>query len=80
MDNNSVVLLPVYTELDEQWSFVGSKKNQRWLWVAIDHETGEVLAFVFGKRKDSVLLRLKKLLSRFNIKLYFTLDDQSFNV
>jgi insertion element IS1 protein InsB len=42
------------------------------LWVAIDHETGEVLAFVFGKRKDSVLLRLKQLLSRFNIKLYFT--------
>jgi insertion element IS1 protein InsB len=23
-------------ELDEMWSFVGKKKNQRWLWHAID--------------------------------------------
>jgi len=26
-------------EIDEQWSFVGNKSNQRWLWYAIDHET-----------------------------------------
>jgi transposase-like protein len=31
VDNNSIILLPVDTELDEQWSFVGSKKNQRWV-------------------------------------------------
>ena len=24
-------------ELDEQWSFVGNKSNQRWLWYAVDH-------------------------------------------
>jgi hypothetical protein len=24
-------------ELDEQWSFVGGKANQRWLWYAVDH-------------------------------------------
>ena len=27
-------------EADEMWSFVQSKKRQRWLWHAIDHETG----------------------------------------
>ena len=27
-------------EMDEMWSFVGSKKQQRWLWHAIDHTTG----------------------------------------
>ena len=32
-------------ELDEQWSFVQNKSNQRWLWVAIDHATGIVLAY-----------------------------------
>ena len=47
MNNNLFVLLPVSAELDEQWSFVGSKAHQRWLWVAIDHYTGEILAFVF---------------------------------
>jgi insertion element IS1 protein InsB len=31
-------------EVDEMWSFVGSKRQQRWLWHAIDHQTGSVLA------------------------------------
>ena len=29
-------------EVDEMWSFVGKKQEQRWLWHAIDHRTGEV--------------------------------------
>jgi insertion element IS1 protein InsB len=29
-------------EVDEMWSFVGSKHQQRWLWHAIDHHTGQV--------------------------------------
>jgi insertion element IS1 protein InsB len=28
------------------WSFVGSKAQQRWLWYAIDHATGKILAYV----------------------------------
>ena len=31
-------------ERDEMWSSVGCKDNQRWLWHAIDRETGSVLA------------------------------------
>jgi hypothetical protein len=31
-------------EVDEMWSFVGHKKAPRWLWHAIDHCTGSVLA------------------------------------
>jgi insertion element IS1 protein InsB len=26
------------------WSFVGAKATERWLWHAIDHPTGKVLA------------------------------------
>ncbi len=37
-------------EMDEMWSFVGKKKDQRWLWHAIDHHTGAVLAYVFAGR------------------------------
>ena len=29
-------------ELDEMWSFVGKKANQRWLWHAIDRLTGKL--------------------------------------
>ena len=61
-------------ELDEQWSFVGNKPNQRWLWYAVDHATNTVLAYVFGKRKDTVFQGLKALLAPFNISRYYT-DD-----
>jgi insertion element IS1 protein InsB len=61
-------------ELDEQWSFVGNKSNQRWLWYAVDHATNTVLAYVFGKRMDTVFQDLKALLAPFNISRYFT-DD-----
>ncbi len=61
-------------ELDEQWSYVGKKSNQRWLWYAVDHATNTVLAYVFGKRKDVVFQELKNLLKPFGIHKYYT-DD-----
>ena len=61
-------------ELDEQWSFVGNKSNPRWLWYAVDHATNAVLAYVFGKRRDTVFQDLKALLAPLNINRYFT-DD-----
>ena len=60
------------SELDEMWSYVRSKANPRWLWHAIDHHTGKVLAYVFGRRQDIVFLALKALLEPFGITRYFT--------
>ncbi len=60
------------TELDEMWSFVGKNKNPQWLWHAIDRLTGQILAYVFGRRKDEVFLKLKNLLETFGIKHYCT--------
>jgi insertion element IS1 protein InsB len=59
-------------EVDEMWSFVGKKHEQRWLWHAIDHWSGRVLAYVFGRRKDEVFLQLKALLEPFGITHYHT--------
>ena len=61
-------------EMDEMWSYVGSKANQRWLWHAIDQSTGTVLAYVLGRRQDEVFLDLKGLLEPFGITRFFT-DD-----
>src|SRR2546422_11228074 len=44
------------------WSFVGKKAEPRWLWHAIDHHSGTVLAYGFGRRKDAVFLQLTALL------------------
>jgi insertion element IS1 protein InsB len=58
--------------MDEMWSFVGKKKAQRWLWHAIDHGTGAVLAYVIGRRKDEVFLQLKGLLEACKITRFYT--------
>ena len=60
------------SELDEMWSYVHSKANPRWLWHAIDHHTGTVLAYVCGRRQDTVFLARKALLEPFGITRYFT--------
>lgn len=59
-------------ELDEMWSFVQNKKNQRWLWHAIERTTGKVLAYVLGTRTDNVFVKLKTLLEPFGIKKFYT--------
>ncbi len=59
-------------EMDEMWSFVGSKSQQRWLWHAIDHYTGQILAYVFGTREDETFLQLKELLAPFGITHFYT--------
>jgi insertion element IS1 protein InsB len=60
------------SELDEMWSYVARKSNPRWLWHAIDHHTGKVLAYVFGRRKDDVFLKRQKLLEPFGITRFYT--------
>ena len=60
------------SELDEMWSYVRSKAKPRWLWHAIDHHSGHVLAYVFGRRKDTVFLQLQALLEPFGITQFYT--------
>jgi IS1 family transposase len=59
-------------EMDEMWSYVGNKDNPRWLWHAIDHGTGAVLAYVFGRRKDAVFIQLQALLEPFGLTHFYT--------
>jgi len=54
------------------WSFVGKKPEPRWLWHALDHGSGKILAYVFGRRQDEVFLQLKALLEPFGITRFFT--------
>jgi insertion element IS1 protein InsB len=60
------------SERDARWSFVARKTNPRWLWHAIDHHTGKVLAYVFGRRQDTVFVKLKALLEPLGITRYYT--------
>ena len=54
------------------WSFVGTKARGRWLWHALDHHTGRVLAYVVGARKDARFLKLHALLVPSGLTRYYT--------
>lgn len=57
-------------EIDEQWSYVGNKKNRHWLWYAFDTKRKQVIAHIFGPRTDETCRRLLALLQPF-----ITTDD-----
>jgi IS1 family transposase len=58
-------------EMDEMWSFVGDKSHQYWLWWAIDHNSGEPLAFHFGTREHTNGDELLALLKPFDITIVY---------
>jgi insertion element IS1 protein InsB len=60
------------SELDAMWSYVGKKAAPRWLWHAIDHHSGTVLAYVVGRRQDAVFLHLQALLEPYGITRFYT--------
>jgi insertion element IS1 protein InsB len=62
----------VTSELDERWRYVGKKAEPRWRWHALDHASGTVLAYLFGRRQDTVFLQLKELLEPFGITRFYT--------
>ena len=51
---------------------MGKKAEPRWSWHAIDHYSGTVLAYVFGRRQDAVFVQLKALLEPFGITRFYT--------
>lgn len=51
---------------------VESKKQQRWLWSAIDHRTGQMLAYVVAPHQDAALVELKQLLAPFGLRHFYT--------
>jgi len=49
-------------ELDEAWSFVYCKKQQRWLWTVMCRRTRQIIAYVIGDHSDETCKRLWKRL------------------
>jgi insertion element IS1 protein InsB len=73
MDNRIepvIVVRVEAAEMDEIWSFVQSKKQQLWLWSAIDHGAGKMLAYVLAPPEDAALIQLKHLLATFGLTYF----------
>jgi IS1 family transposase/transposase-like protein len=54
-------------EIDEFWTYVKEKKNKIWLIYAYHRESGEIVAYVWGKRDIKTAQKLKKRLKRLGI-------------
>jgi insertion element IS1 protein InsB len=64
--------------MDEMWSRVYCKETPCWLWHAINHENGEVVAFVLGSREHEMLWELLALLADLNIEIVAVYSDDNF--
>ncbi len=60
------------------WGRVYSKNTPCWLWHAIDDETGVVIAYVLGTRKEEMLWELWEMLSELNIEFIEVYSDNNF--
>jgi insertion element IS1 protein InsB len=59
--------ITIRVEMDEMWSLYQDKKHQIRLWWAIDHGSGEAIAFWFGRREHENLDTLPELLKPLTI-------------
>jgi insertion element IS1 protein InsB len=54
-------------EIDEFWGYVGKKANKVWLIYAYHRDSGEIVAWVFGKRNYKTAKELRKKIKTLNI-------------
>ncbi|MDR2151011.1 MAG: hypothetical protein LBO67_09465 [Spirochaetaceae bacterium] len=52
----------------ECWKYVGEKKNKVWLIYAYHRESGEIVAFIWGKRDLKTVRKLRKRIKRMGIR------------
>jgi insertion element IS1 protein InsB len=45
-------------ECDELWSFVGKKRRQKWIWLASNRATREIVAMAIGARTKATARKL----------------------
>ena len=64
--------------MDEMWSRVYSKQSHCWLWHAINHDDGDVVAFVLGDRSHEMLWKLLDYLAEANIKIEAVYSDDNY--
>src|SRR4051812_19652048 len=65
-------------QVDEMWSFVGSKANQRWLWYGFDPDRKKIISFQLGRRTDESCRKLLKKLGGCRVLRYCTDEWESY--
>jgi insertion element IS1 protein InsB len=62
----------IVIELDEMWPYLKKKRQQLWLWKALDPESGQLLDWECGGRDKKTLKKMVDRLAQFNVQVYCT--------
>ena len=62
-------------QIDEFWTYVGHKKNKVWLVYAYDPDTGEIVAYVWGKRNLKTARELRTKLDELGVDFGYICCD-----
>ena len=65
-------------QIDEMWSFVGKKADQRWLWYGFDAARKQVICWQTGRRTDATCQRLLAKLGSCKVLRYCTDEWESY--
>ena len=64
--------------MDKMQGRVNSKKTSSWLWHAINHDNGDVVAYVIGSRHHDMLWQLTDLIYSLNLNITAVYSDDNF--
>jgi insertion element IS1 protein InsB len=64
--------------MDEMWSRVYCKETPCWLWHAINHDNGDLVAYVLGSRKHETLGELLDLLDLLDVEITTVYSDDNY--
>jgi IS1 family transposase len=62
-------------EVDDFWTFVGTKSNKKWLLYAYDRESKEIVCYVWGSRNLRTARKLRQKLTDLGISFGYILSD-----
>jgi IS1 family transposase len=69
-------------QMDELWSYVGSKANPVWIWLALESRTRRIVSFAFGDRSEQTAQQLYQGLPTYYQQqgIFFTHAWKSYNI
>lgn len=60
------------------WGRVNCKETPCWLWHAINHENGDIIAYVLGSRKREMLEKLNNIINSLKLNVTHIYSDNNF--
>ena len=58
LEIDKLLIWSIESEVDEMWSFVGSKENKQWIWIAMDAKSRQIISFYVGDRSQGSAKKL----------------------